>query len=190
MRNVILFMLLSLDGYVSGPNGALDWALMDEEAWEYIGELQSEVDAALFGRATYEGFASYWPTVAENASSPKVEREYARWLDTTPKFVFSKTLEQATWKHSTVLKGDIGEEIARLKQQPGSNLLLFGGASIAQACVKQGLIDDYRLLVHPVVLGSGQPLWKEVTDRCPLNLIQARTFRSGIVGLSYRSGKE
>ena len=88
MRNVILFMMASLDGYVSGPGGELDWAIMNEESWHYISELQSEVDAALFGREAYQGFASYWPTVATNPSSPNVEREYANWLENTPKFVF------------------------------------------------------------------------------------------------------
>src|SRR5437762_1479573 len=174
MRNLVLFMHVSLDGFTAGPNGELDWITVDEEVWREVIELQSTADAALFGRVNYQGFESYWPTVPTNPNASPNELEHARWLEQTPKYVFSTTLEQVTWKNTRIVTENIAEEIANLKQQSGKNLLFFGGASLAQIPVREGLIDEYRLLVNPVVLGQGSRLFQDVPERIPLKLVATR----------------
>jgi dihydrofolate reductase len=190
MRKVILFMHISLDGFTAGPNGEMDWVSADEEAWKDVIDLQSTVDAALFGRVNYQDFESYWPSAATDPSSTQNDIDYAHWIEDIPKIVFSKTMEKVEWKNTRLVKEHIAEEIAKMKQQPGKNLLLFGGASIAQTFMKLGLIDEYRLNVNPVVLGSGQPLFNDIKDRINLKLMNAKTYHSGVVLLHYSPHKK
>lgn len=186
MRNVILSMNVTLDGLIEGSDGDLEWTRVDDELWGYVNETLETVDTVLFGRVTYQGFAEYWPAAAANPSSPQPEMAFGRWIDNTPKIVFSKTLEKVEWKNSRLVKGDIAEEIASLKKQPGKDMVMFGGAAIAAAFMTAGLIDDYRITVFPVVLGEGKPLFEEVMGRTNLRLVSAKTFKSGAVGLRYR----
>jgi dihydrofolate reductase len=138
----------------------------------------------------YQGFESYWPTVAANPSSTKSEVEHAQWLDGSTKIVFSKTLEKVKWKNTRIVREHIAEEIAKIKHQPGKNLLLFGGASIASTFMKQGLIDEYRININPVVLGSGKPLFADLRERINLKLLESKMFKSGVVALTYVSDKK
>ncbi len=131
MRNVVLLINVSLDGFISGPNGEMDWIASDDEIWDDVLELQNTADTALFGRVNYEGFESYWRASAENPASTKAELEHAQWLDHSTKIVFSKTLDKVEWKNTRIVKDNIAEEITKLKQQLGKHLLLFGGAGIA-----------------------------------------------------------
>jgi len=186
MRKVILQMLVSLDGIIEGPNGELDWFIFDEEMWKDVNDLLSTVDTALFGRVAYQAFANYWPSVATNPSSPKSEIDFAHWIENTPKIVFSKTLEKVEWKNSRLVKENIAEEVSKMKQQPGKDLLIFGGAGIAQTFMKLGLIDEYRIRVHPIVLGRGIPLFKDLNDKHKLKLIKTKTFNSGVLSLVYQ----
>jgi dihydrofolate reductase len=186
MRKVTLQMLVTLDGFIAGPKGELDWFLMDEEMWKAENDLLRTVDTALFGRVAYQEFANYWPAAGKNPSSPKNEIDFAQWIEKTAKIVFSKTLEQAEWNNSRLVKEKIAEEISKLKQQPGMDLLIFGGAGIAQTFMNLGLLDEYRLRVHPIILGRGIPLFKDLNDRHKLKLIKARTFQSGVVELFYQ----
>ena len=187
MRKVILFMHVSLDGFVCGPNGEQDWMTMnDDEMGHYlISDLQTTVDTMLTGRVLYQGFASFWPTVVNNPSAPKEMVEFAQWMDNTPKVVFSKTLSAVEWKNSILAKEDPTTEIAKLKNQPGGNIVVFGGATMVQSLSKSGLIDEYRIKLEPVVLGNGKPLFKDLSDRINLRLIRAKSFDSGVVGLYY-----
>jgi dihydrofolate reductase len=193
MRKVILSVQVSLDGFTAGPNGELDWLVehvVSEEGWNSLNDLVSTVDTALLGRVNYQGFASYWPAMATNPSSTKNDIEFSRWLDTTPKLVFSRTLEQVEWKNARLVKENIAEEIRSLKQQEGQDMVILHSASLAQTFMQLGLIDEYRLSVHPVVLGGGILLFKDIKDRMNLKLVEAKTFRSGVVLLSYQSIKE
>ena len=185
MRKVILLMHVSLDGFTEGPDGALDWIIVDDEVWEDFIQLQNAADTALFGRVNFQGFASYWPTAASNPASSKYEVEHSNWLNQSLKIVFSTTLKQTDWANTSIVSENITSEIAKLKQQSGKNLLLFGGAGIAQAFMAQGLIDELRLNVDPVVVGAGKSLFKDTHDRIDLKLLETRTFRSGVVGLHY-----
>jgi dihydrofolate reductase len=191
MRKVVLFMHVSLDGFIAGSNGELDWTVTDEGMNnDLLPDLIRTVDTTLLGRAAYQDLANYWPFAAVNPSSSKGEIEFAHWIDQAPKIVFSKTLEKVEWQHSRVVKGNIAEEIATLKQQEGQDLVLFGGVGIAQTFVQCGFIDEYRLVVHPALLGSGKPLFQNIKNRIPLKLVNTKAFRSGAVLLHYQSDKQ
>jgi dihydrofolate reductase len=192
MRKVILFMHVSLDGFVCGPNGEQDWMTMDDSEMDtfLITDLLVTVDTLLVGRVLYEGFANFWPSVAKDPSSPKELIEFANWMESTPKVVFSKTLSSVDWMNSRLVNGDIKEEIARLKQQPGGDMVIFGGAGIVSAFTKLNLIDEYRIKLEPVVLGNGRPLFAIINNRINLKLLKSRTFNSGVVGLYYQTQRD
>lgn len=192
MRKLILFMHVSLDGFVCGPNGEQDWMTMnDDEVGKYlISDLQTTVDTMLVGRVLYQGFASVWPSIAADPANPKELIEFANWMENTPKIVFSKTLETVEWKNSSLAKGDLADEVAQLKQQPGGDMVVFGGAGFAAALTEQNLVDEYRIKLEPVVLGAGRPLFKNVSDRINLTVIKGKTFSSGVVGLYYQVNRK
>lgn len=184
-------MMLTLDGCVSGPKGELDWlfAINDEERGNYVFNLYTNMDGILVGRKTYQDCANYWPKAALDESSQPKDRAFARLMNAMPKFVFSKTLNKVEWSNSKLVKGDIAKEVTKLKQQPGKNLVLIGGFSIAQTFLKLGLIDEFHLIVHPLVLGSGKRLFavEGLNEHLNLKLIKSTTFESGVLALHYQS---
>lgn len=189
MRKLISHMQVTVDGFMAGPKGELDWSgqYHDEAMWRDVWDLLSTVDTVLFGRVTYRLFEDYWPAVPANPSSTKDDLEFSRWIDKTPKIVASTTLEKVEWKNSRLLKGDVGEEVAKLKAQPGRNLLIFGSSTLASTLLKLGLIDELRTNVHPVVLGRGKPYFRDLNDSHGLKLVKARTINAGVVGLHYQA---
>jgi dihydrofolate reductase len=195
VRKVILFMVISLDGFIGGPKGELDWEVRDEEVSRYlVGDLLSTLDTLLLGRVLYQVFRQAWPAMASNPSSPKELVDFAHWIEDSPKIVFSTTLSEAEWKNSRLVsvKGDddIREEVTRLKQQPGGDMVVFGGARFAQTLIQLGLLDEYRLKLQPVALGSGLPLFKDVRDRRSLDLVKSQVFKSGVVALYYQPARQ
>ena len=196
MRKVILTMHMSLDGFIAGPNGELDWTAADEAVDDDLPELLSTADTALVGRVLYQGFASYWPSYDITApSKSKGEIAFANWINEVPKLVFSTTLENAEWQNSRVVAvksdADIADEVAKLKTQPGKNLVLWGGVRIAQTFAQLGLIDEYWLLIQPKVLGSGQPLFNDIKDRINLKLVSAQPHHTvGAVAVRYQPVRE
>ncbi len=185
MRKVIAATFVTLDGFMVGPNEEMDWVLdnFNEEMGKEISDQQSTTDTLLLGRLTYQLFADYWPTKTLD-DDPAADH-----MNKTAKIVFSKTLESAPWgkwNNARVVKGNIAEEIHKLKQQPGKDMAIIGSASIVQAFTNLGLIDVYRLMVHPVVLGSGKPLFKNIRDRRKLELIRTMAFTNGVVLLDYQ----
>jgi dihydrofolate reductase len=187
MRNVVLFMHLSLDGFAAGPNGELEWISYDQELEKYGEEIVSTVGSPLYGRVTYQLMESYWPTVLTNPSANEHEQAHARWLENVEKVVFSKTLAKVEWNNTRLIKDNIAEEVSKLKQQPGKDLVIFGSPSLAQTFMQLDLIDDYRLTVNPVVLGSGILLFKDIKDKINLKLLETKTFNSGVIGLHYET---
>jgi len=189
MRKLIWLMHTSVDGFVAGPNGELDWAgaNMDDELWEDVWDLLGTVDATWFGRRTYQDFENYWPVVGRNPNSAKKELDFSCWIDKTAKTVASTTLKKLDWENSTLLNDNVAEGVSRMKGQPGGNLLLFGSPGLALHLMKSNLIDELRIDVHPLTLGMGRPLFDDTTGRRQLRLVQARTFRSGVVGLRYNT---
>lgn len=180
--------MVSLDGFIEGPNRNLDWVLIDEELHTYINDQQREIDTYLFGRRMYEVMV-YWETADTDPSNPAYVLEFARLWKGILKIVFSKTLEQVQG-NARLNRENIAEEIVTLKAQPGKDMSV-GGATIASALGQFGLIDEYQLFVHPVVLGSGTPMFRALDHKIDLRLIETRTFGSGVVFLRYQqAGKE
>ena len=189
MRKVILSNMVTLDGFFEGPNKELDWHIVDEEFNQYANDLLSNVDALLFGRVTYQLMADYWPAAATNPSTSKSDLEIADKMNNLPKIVFSKTLQEVKWNNSRLVKENIAEEISKMKQQPGKDMVIFGSGSIVSTFMQHGLIDEYRIIVNPVVLGNGKPLFKGINDKQNLKLLKTKVFGSGIVILFYEPAK-
>ncbi len=187
MRNVILAMQISLDGFVGGPNGEMNWVTMSAEMDNtLLPEMMERADTCLIGRSLYEGFASYWPTAPQtNPNLSKSEIKFSSWIDQAQKVVFSTTLEKAGWNNSHLVRGNVSEEVKRLKQQPGKDMIIFGGARLAQEFVREDLVDIYGLVVNPVILGQGLPLFKDVPGRRNLKLVSCDAFKAGAVALRY-----
>src|SRR6266700_85852 len=174
MRKVCLGMNVTLDGYVGGPNGELDWVFrtMSPDMGEWVIELLRGSDTILLGHTTYLQQAAAWP---------KQTGEMADLLNSHTKVVFSSRLTTLEWNNSRLASADAAEEIARLKQQQGKNIAVTGGATLAQSLSRLGLIEEYNLVMHPIVLGSGMPLFKDLTQPLSLKLVSAKTFASGAI---------
>jgi dihydrofolate reductase len=183
MRQVIYSMGVSLDGYIAGPDGEIDWSAPDEELHRFHNEQTRELGAHFCGRRLYETMV-YWETADENPSAPEHALEFARIWKDLPKIVFSKTLETVEGNARLASDG-VAEEVAKLKQQSGKDLAV-GGAGLAASFARLGLIDEYRLFVSPVVLGAGTPFFPALEDRINLELLETRTFGSRVVYQRYR----
>jgi dihydrofolate reductase len=179
MRPVVLQMGVTVDGYVAGPGGEGDWGLPaehpDVRAWK-VASLR-KAGTHIMGRVTYEQMAGYWPDATG---------EYAEFMNTLPKVVFSKTLPAADWPGSRIARGDLTEEIAALKSEPGGEIMAHGGAAFVQALSRLGLIDEYRLVILPVALGSGLPLFKDLAKPLRVDLAEAEHFPDGTAIHVYR----
>ncbi len=177
--------MISLDGYFEGPNKELDWHTVDAEFNDYVVGFLDSLDLLLFGRVTYQLMASYWPIPEAIKNDPEV----AARMNGLPKVVFSKTLDAVDWGDARLFKGDAVEEIRRLKQQPGKDIGI-GGSDLAASLVPYNLIDEYRILVNPLVIGAGKPLLKGIKERLHLKLIKTKTFKSGVIILYYQPEKK
>jgi dihydrofolate reductase len=145
------------------------------------------VGSPLYGRRTYHGMESYWPTVLDNSEATPHEISHARWLQAVEKIVFSRTLAKVEWHNTRLIKDNVVEEVAKLKQQPGKDLVIFGSPDLARNFIKLGLIDAYRLTVSPVILGRGIPLFQGLEDKINLKLIDSKTLPSGVLTLHYET---
>ncbi|MDT4922925.1 MAG: hypothetical protein QOG01_638 [Pseudonocardiales bacterium] len=183
MRKIIAMMSVSLDGFFEGPNHELDWHLVDDELHTHFNEQLGAMGAFLDGRVTYELMAEYWPTADADPENTPTVAEFARIWREMPKIVYSRTLERANW-NSTVVRAVVVKEIQDLKAQPGGDLML-GGADLTATFMRHDLIDEYRLYVHPVVIGRGNPYFKPAEATFDFRLIEARTFGNGVVLLRY-----
>jgi dihydrofolate reductase len=194
MRNIIVSIFLTLDGCFEGPNKELDWHVWDDEMEEYMSDFLNKVDAILLGRVAYQLLADYWPTAIPKLTMPRNSGEEHPFIiermNSLPKIVLSKTLDKVEWKNSTLIKENIKEEILKLKQRPGKDLVLFGGANIAFSLQQLGLIDEYRIILNPVILSGGNLFFKGIRDRLSLKLLNLRTFSCGNVLLYYRPIRE
>jgi dihydrofolate reductase len=183
VRNVIFSMGLSLDGFIAGPNGEIDWGAPDDELHRFHNEQVKELDVHFLGRRLYETML-YWETADQDPSAGETELEFARIWQALPKVVFSNTLEKVEG-NTRLATGGIAEEVAKLKEEPGRDLAV-GGAGLAAAFTELGLVDEYRLFVSPVVLGGGTPYFAPLNRRIDLELVETRTFGSRVVYLRYR----
>jgi dihydrofolate reductase len=182
MGKVIYAMSVSLDGFVEGGGGDLSWSYPSPELHRHFNELEGAVDIFLYGRRMYETMAAFWPTADENPAAPDFEIEYAHIWKEKKKIVFSNSLTQVGW-NSQLFRGDIAEEIHRLKAL--GTVMSVGGAALAGAFMQLGLIDEYRLYVHPIVLGSGKPMFPALHMPIHLKLVETQMFPSGVILLKY-----
>jgi dihydrofolate reductase len=175
--------MISLDGFFEGPDREIDWHNVDEEFNEFAEQQLNEVDMLLFGRVTYELMASYWPTESAITNDPII----ANKMNAIPKIVFSKTLDHVAWNNTRLIKENSNEEVSNLKQQPGKDLALFGSSKLAVTFMQHGLIDEYRIMINPVILGQGKTMFDGITNSFYLQLLKTKTFRRGNVLLYYHS---
>jgi len=180
VRKVIVSTYVTLDGVMEAPEKWVFQFWNDEHA-KYAHDQLFASDALLMGRLVYEEFAASWPSR---------RNEFADRMNALPKYVVSTTLEEAAWNNTTIIKEDVAEEVSRLKQQPGQDILMYGSADLMHTLMRHSLIDEYRIWVHPVVLGSGKRLFGEGSDSTVLRLVDTTTFGSGIVVLSYQLASE
>jgi dihydrofolate reductase len=183
MRKLIYSMGVSLDGFIAGPDGEIDWSAPDEELHRFHNQRVRELGAHLCGRRLYE-VMTFWETADQNPSAAEHELEFARIWKDLPKIVFSKTLEKVEG-NARLVRGGVAEEVARLKEQPGGDLAV-GGAGLASTCIESGLVDEYGLFVSPVVLGGGTPFFPPLAERVELELVETKTFGSRVVYVRYR----
>ncbi|WP_327370905.1 dihydrofolate reductase family protein [Streptomyces sp. NBC_01217] len=183
MRKIVLMMSMSLDGFIEGPDREIDWHLVDDELHRHFNEQLRTMGGFLDGRVTHELMAGFWPTADDDPSNAGPVAEFAAIWRNTPKFVFSRTLERADWNTTVMQQVDV-DEIMAIKARPGGDLSL-GGAGLAASFMRLDLIDEYRIYVHPVLIGRGKPLFPESDARTSLHLAETRTFTNGVVLLRY-----
>jgi dihydrofolate reductase len=182
MRKLISFMVITADGFTEGPEGEFDWPNVDEGFNEFAVSQIHDLGALLFGRVTYEGMASYWPTPQALEDDPVV----TDLMNRVPKYVFSHTLSSADWANTTLVSGEAGPAVAKLKEEDGYDLAVLGSARLTASLIEQGLVDELRVMVNPVLLGGGVSLYSAITQRVPLTLLRTTVFPSGNVLLVYR----
>jgi dihydrofolate reductase len=176
MRKLIMWNMITLDGFFEGPSHDIGWFVFDDELESYIHETQVSADTLLFGRVTYELMAGYWPTA---------EGRIADFMNSARKVVVSRTLDKAEWTNTTLLQENVPQEVARLKEQPGNDIFVFGSANLSSTLMSHGLFDEYRIAVNPLVLGRGTPLFQNGIDKLNLKRLETRPLNSGVVVLHY-----
>jgi dihydrofolate reductase len=191
MRKVILQEFVTLDGLAAGPNDSVDFVPNATQGDQSFGleqlRLMEKIDTILLGSKTYRMFAEYWPKVTEGT-----EKEFADKLNAMPKIVFSKKLDRApwgNWNEAKVVSNTAADEVAKLKQEPGKDIVIWGSISVAQSLMNESLIDEYRLVVCPVVLGDGRSLFRDKLDKTEMKFVEAKTFDRGAVLLKYSAAR-
>ncbi len=182
MRKLIFQVMVSLDGFYEGPGHDISWHYVDEEFNNYAIGLLNQADMLLFGRITYELMAGYWPTPEAARQDPVV----AAKMNGLPKLVFSQTLRRASWHHTRLVQHQAAVEVARLKLQPGRDMVILGSSQLALSFIPHGLIDEFRIVVSPVTIGKGTRLFSDLPKKLSLHLTGTRTFHSGNVLLCYK----
>ena len=188
MRRITMLNRISLDGFYAGSNGEIDWFIHDN-AVDAAAHQMMQPDTVLFGRLTYQMFEAYWPSISDDPTAPPEARQLSAELNDMPKIVFSRTLDRVTWKNSELVREDPVDFIPELQQRDGSDITIFGSGSIVQQLTSAGLIDEYLVIVSPIILGTGKPLFSSNT-RIKLECIQSRHFDSGNVLMHYRRSNE
>ncbi|HET8573208.1 MAG TPA: dihydrofolate reductase family protein [Edaphocola sp.] len=188
MRKIISFMHISLDGFVAGPNGEMDWIKVDEEIFDHIGQRISKSDMALYGRVTYQMMESYWPDAGNRPAATKHDMEHSKWYNHVQKVVLSRTMEDAGLANTKIIRGNLPGSINEIKQSrndESNDILLFGSPTATHALIQLNLIDGYWLFVNPIILGQGIPLFINMKDKIDLNLLTTRQLSSGVTELNY-----
>jgi dihydrofolate reductase len=179
-------MHISLDGYIAGLHGEMNWIKVEEELFDFVGTMTATADTALYGRVTYELMQSYWPNAGEQPNASKHDKEHSAWYNKVSKIVLSKTMQEAGLQNTKIIGNQLSENINKIKQQDGNNILIFGSPSASISLLNEGLIDEFWLFVNPIILGQGRLLFKDLTGTTNLKLIESKTFSSGVTALHYQ----
>ena len=190
MRKIISFMHISLDGFVAGLNGEMDWIKVDEEIFDFVGKRISEGDTALYGRVTYQMMESYWPTAGDKPTATKHAIEHSKWYKKVHKVVLSKTMQDAGpiaigLTNIKIISDNLSGRINEIKQTAGIDILLFGSPTATHSLIQLNLIDGYWLFVNPIILGRGIPLFVDIKEKIKLQLLTTRQFTCGVTELNY-----
>ncbi|MDD8018728.1 MAG: dihydrofolate reductase family protein [Bacteroidota bacterium] len=185
MRKIISFMHISLDSFVAGPNGEMNWIKVDEEIFDHVGKRISKGGTALYGRVTYQMMENYWPAAGDEPDASKHDIEHSKWYNKVHKVVLSKTMKDADLTNTTIISDNLSERINEIKQQVGEDILLFGSPTATHSLIQLNLIDGYWLFVNPIILGRGIPLFVDIKDKIKLNLMTTQQFTCGVTELNY-----
>lgn len=178
-------MHTSLDGFVAGPKGELNWAKLDNEIFDFVATMTDRADTALYGRITYQLMESYWPSAADHPNASKHDKEHAAWYKKVSKVVLSKTISETELDNTKIISGQLADNINKIKNQEGKNILIFGSPTASHSLLSEGLIDEFWLFVNPVLLGEGIPLFNGIRETTKLDLIETKTFACGVIALHY-----
>jgi dihydrofolate reductase len=184
MKQLILLMHVSLDGFVAGPNGEMDFITFNEAQFDFVGTLTDNANTVLYGRKTWEMMEPYWPTADQKPNATNHTKKHAAWYRQSLKLVVSNTLQKGG-ENTRIISGDIVKIMNEEKQRGSSDILMIGSPSTAHTFTNAGLIDQFWLFLNPVILGAGIPLFKDVTARKQLKLVETKPFDTGVVGLHY-----
>lgn len=188
MRKIISFMHVSLDGFVAGPNGEMNWIKVDEEIFDHVGKRISQSDAALYGRVTYQMMENYWPTAGDKPGASKHDIEHSKWYNKVHKIVLSKTMKDANLANTKIISDNLSQNFNEIKQSRNSgneDILLFGSPRATHSLIQLNLIDGYWLFVNPIILGQGIPLFVDIKEKINLKLLTTRQFTCGVTELNY-----
>ncbi len=178
-------MHISLDGFVAGPNGEMNWIKVDEEIFDHVDKRISQSKAALYGRITYEMMEGYWPSQADDPDASRHDIEHSKWYNNVHKIVLSKTMKGANRPNTTIISGNLSENIVKIKEQGDEDILVFGSPTATYSLIQQNLIDGYWLFVNPVILAQGIPLFAGIAEKTKLSLVTTRQFSCGVTELNY-----
>ncbi len=181
MGKIVVLMHISLDGFVGGPNGEMDWIQVNDDIFNIAFERTNEADTALYGRITYQMMDSYWPNAADKPNASKHDVEHSTWYNNVQKVVVSKTMESAKIANTTIISQNVAATINELKQKTNRDILLLGSPSVVHLLLEENLIDDYWLFINPIILGAGIPLFKNAKERIKLNLVSSKVFTGNVV---------
>ena len=183
-------MHMSLDGFVAGLNGEMDWIKVDEEIFDHVGKRISEGDAALYGRVTYQMMENYWPEAGNKPTASKHDIEHSKWYNRVKKVVLSTTLKEEGLTNTKIISDNLADSINEIKQEAGHDILLFGSPTATHSLIQLNLIDGFWLFVNPIVLGKGIPLFVDIKDQIKLELLTTRQFTCGVTELNYTVNRQ
>ena len=183
MRKIISFMHVSLDGFTAGPKGEMDWIKIDEELFELAFQATEMSDLAIYGRVTYQLMDAYWPTAADKPNASKHDKQHSSWYNSVEKIVLSKTWAGKNIPGTTIISEDFVPQIRSVKEKTGKQIVMFGSPAAVRSMIKEDLVDEFWLFVNPVLLGKGLPMFPALEERKPLELIDEKRFKNGVVML-------
>lgn len=189
MRKIILSLHTTLDGFVAGPKGEMDWIKYDQELFDLVGTFTDEADTALYGRKTYQMMENYWPSAADKPDATRHDVEHSRWYNKVNKVVLSRTLQSNGSDKTIFISGNIFDKINELRHQAGRNILIFGSPTAVHTLMEYNLIDEYWLFVNPVILGKGIPVFAGIREKISVKLLKVKVFPYGVTALHYTLDK-